>query len=398
MHTTISSPEHLAPTGLLIPEFQQVPIGNLETSSQEAPTASTGAALAVGEIARSTDATQEHPRLRDRFCRSKVGRLAMTGLASLGLTGGAVIAETSPAIANPVYTVINPDKDDTKSVWDRNSPRMADTTRTYPDFSYYGDQLELICGANGEAVGPKNNRRWHYAKNLSRPEAGYTWIADRFMNTPNKANQPTPGEAECGAAASLPEAPKPVPAATACYFNIKAPSKNLTFSYEGDHRYLGNAYQAAKNWSNAGAGININHTDASNAYIRFKDVNITKPTTIQGMPADSNTLAVTVIPVSWQKEYSTTVPKNPHIPASVTILVNKYAMDNIPGDSKKKDFFKTYTLTHEAGHALGLAHPDQFCQQHPSASVMAQGDGDLYRKNYNTPMPFDKAELKQLYN
>ncbi|HEX9153783.1 MAG TPA: hypothetical protein VF809_03105, partial [Candidatus Saccharimonadales bacterium] len=67
-----------------------------------------------------------------------------------------------------------------------------------PDFSYYGDRLQLICGTNGEAIGSYNNARWHYAKNLSRPEAGVTWIPDRYLNTPNKANRPTPGERECG--------------------------------------------------------------------------------------------------------------------------------------------------------------------------------------------------------
>lgn len=179
---------------------------------------------------------------------------------------------------------------------------------------------------------------------------------------------------------------------------MTAPGKNLTFSYSGKHRYLGNAWQAAQNWTNAGAGINIRQTDESNAYIRFKDIYVTKPSIIEGVQMDGKTLAATVIPEDWQDQYSTTVPKNPHIPASVTILVNQYAMDNIPGDDKKKDFFKTYALTHEDGHALGLAHPDQFCKQHPDKSIMARGNANLYDKDYNTPMPFDQAELKQLYN
>lgn len=363
------------------------------------PPAELAAPLVASEVDVDINTVDHEPSLRERFYRSRAGRLILSGLSALGLAAGDVVVDASPAIANPVYTVVNPDSDGTKSIYDRNSPHWNDTDRKYPDFSYYGDRLELICGTDGDAVGPRANRRWHYAKNISRPEAGVTWIPDRYLNTPNKANQPTPGEAECGGAPSGGgETSKPTPTVTACYYNMKAPSRNLTFSYEGDHRYLGNAYQAAENWSNAGAGINISQTNTSNAYIKFKDVYVTKPTVIDGVEINGGTLGAAVVPVQWQKEYSTIVPKNPHVPASITILVNQYAMDNIPGDAKKKDFFRTYALTHEEGHALGLAHPDQFCQQYPSASLMQQGNGDLFKKNYNTPMPFDKAELKQLYN
>lgn len=142
----------------------------------------------------------ESPSLRERFIRSRIGRMALGGLAALGLASGGVAMEASPAFADnsPVYTVVNPDNDGTRRIYDRNSPSWGDSTRTAPDFSFYGDRLELICGTNGEAVGPHNNTRWHFAKNIYRPEAGTTWIPDRYLNTPNKANQPTPGEKECG--------------------------------------------------------------------------------------------------------------------------------------------------------------------------------------------------------
>lgn len=113
--------------------------------------------------------------LRERFCRSRLGRSAMGSLTALGLMTGGVVAEAAPAyVENPIYTVINPDNDGTHTVYDRNSPKWSDTNRKAPDYSQYGDQLELICGTNGEAVGPHSNKRWHFAKNLSRPEAGTT--------------------------------------------------------------------------------------------------------------------------------------------------------------------------------------------------------------------------------
>ncbi|HUC89733.1 MAG TPA: amidase domain-containing protein [Patescibacteria group bacterium] len=116
------------------------------------------------------------------------------------------VMDAAPAFADsgPVYTVVNPDHDATYSIYDRNSPHWADSNRKAPDFSRYGDRLELICGTNGDAVGPYSNVRWHYAKNLTHPEAGVTWIPDRYLNTPNKANQATPGEKECGSNAAAP--------------------------------------------------------------------------------------------------------------------------------------------------------------------------------------------------
>lgn len=140
--------------------------------------------------------------LSERIIHTKIGRSVVGALAAAGLATGLSVSEAAPAQADTtlVYTVVNPDHDSTNSIYDRNSPSMADTTRSYPDYSNYGDQLELICGTDGESVGPNNNRRWHLARNISRPEAGETYIPDRYLNTPNKANEKTPGEPECDSA------------------------------------------------------------------------------------------------------------------------------------------------------------------------------------------------------
>ncbi|HEX9153341.1 MAG TPA: hypothetical protein VF809_00810, partial [Candidatus Saccharimonadales bacterium] len=117
------------------------------------------------------DLSEQHLTLKDKFLRSRIGRMALAGFATLGLAGGMAVLDAAPAFADsgPVYTVVNPDHDRTRSIYDRNSPSWADSTRKAPDFSYYGDRLQLICGTNGEAIGSYNNARWHYAKNLSRP-------------------------------------------------------------------------------------------------------------------------------------------------------------------------------------------------------------------------------------
>jgi hypothetical protein len=110
--------------------------------------------------------------------------------------GAALLGTAAPASAGTglVYSVVNADG----GVYYRNSPHWSDTSATPGVGVYNGDRVELICGAWGDAVGPYANRRWHLLTNLSR-SVGNGWVADRFLNTPNAANQPTLGEPECGA-------------------------------------------------------------------------------------------------------------------------------------------------------------------------------------------------------
>lgn len=94
------------------------------------------------------------------------------------------------------------------------------------------------------------------------------------------------------------------------------------------------------------------------------------------------------MPDSW-KEPRTEVPKEPNTPETITIELNRRFMGDLG------DFHRTYVITHEIGHALGMAHSTA-CG-HNDTSVMKAGDGALERKSYNTPMPYDKSALKQLY-
>ena len=127
--------------------------------------------------------------------------------------------------------------------------------------------------------------------------------------------------------------------------------------------------------------MSIERGDGGGAYIRIEDVETTK----------SWVATTTPIPQTpeWMGPHRT-VPSNPHIPKALTILVNKAKMDRL------NDFQRTYTLTHEMGHTLGLGHPDELCGS-SDTSIMEEGDNNTFKRNFNTPTYFDKMELKQLY-
>ena len=144
----------------------------------------------------------------DRLLRHAGIVLVLTTVAASGVetaasanvsasnAGGAI---TLTAVAAPTYHLVDADRANDGGVFLRNSPRWADTSRT-PGFGlYYGESGELICGTWGDAVGPYSNRRWHKVRDLSR-SVGIGWLPDRYFDTPNNANQPTPGERECGPA------------------------------------------------------------------------------------------------------------------------------------------------------------------------------------------------------
>jgi hypothetical protein len=82
-------------------------------------------------------------------------------------------------------------------VYYRDSPRWGDTRRTPGVGVYNGDQVELICGAMGDSVGPFNNRAWSKVRNLSR-SVGEGWVNEHFINDGAPSNGFTRGEPICG--------------------------------------------------------------------------------------------------------------------------------------------------------------------------------------------------------
>jgi hypothetical protein len=346
--------------------------------------------------AEQSNLEPETPTLRQRLVASRVGQTIVRGLMCLGVATGGVVVAAAPAQAESshTYTVENTDGD---GVWLHGDPGLGDKgdlITIVPE----GTQVTADCYVNDTPVGKKNNPAW--LRITYDDKQGF--ISDAFTSSRwNRSNTlHDQGLAFCGEdIASQNETEQPPEDSTdvkACYYNLKAPKENLTFSYEGDHRYYGNAWQAAKNWTDVGAGITIKpdaDRDSDTAYIQFKDVHIDRYTVIEGLEMNEGTAGAVVIPRTkeWLGPH-TSIPQNPKIPEKLTILVNKYVMDQL------NDFQRTYVLTHEVGHTLGLAHTNG-----PAGcgiddkSIMNQGSGQVMQRNFNTPMPFDQAELKQLY-
>jgi len=158
---------------------------------------------------------------------------AIVGMTVI-MVGGAVAATPAYAGTGLYYQAVDADNDPYSGIYLRDGTSMSNVRRITSRYMYYGNTFELICGTWGEAVGPNANRRWHSVYVINGPATGQTgWIADRYTNTPNLANQYTPGEPECGA-------PPPPPAASyngsvnfAPHSNGDGPGSNATI-----HKWL----------------------------------------------------------------------------------------------------------------------------------------------------------------
>lgn len=137
----------------------------------------------------------------------------------------------------------------------------------------------------------------------------------------------------------------------------------LYFSYGGAHRYYGNVWQGAANWSATSTPVNIAswpgtpyaiHIDVYDTYTSATWWGITYFNPCSGTGCN------------YARNY---------------FYLNQRTMDPL------NDFMRTKVATHEFGHTIGLAHA-------PSSATSVMKQGTL---SYNTPRPYDVNDVNVIY-
>lgn len=115
----------------------------------------------------------------------------ISACAVVGATLAGSVLAAEPASAALAVRVVNTDGDGVSS---RSAPQIA-ARNGYG--APKGATVVTQCWTWGDSVGPYSNRLWWLVSYAGRQ----FYIADRYLTTPNVANQPPASEPQCGATA-----------------------------------------------------------------------------------------------------------------------------------------------------------------------------------------------------
>jgi hypothetical protein len=128
----------------------------------------------------------------------------------------------SPAAGSgPIFTVQNTDETPPDGIYFRNSPHTADTSRTPGIGVYKNEQVQLLCYAFGDAVGPYEDRLWYDVRDVTRPisngASNVGWLNAHYINDDMASNQVDTGVPACSGYSQPEPAPSPSPAPAPTY-------------------------------------------------------------------------------------------------------------------------------------------------------------------------------------
>lgn len=103
----------------------------------------------------------------------------------------------APGGGGLIFPVVNAEG----GIYYRYGPHWLETTSTPGDGVYDGDQVELICGSPGDAVGPYSDTAWSLVRDLSRP-VGEGWVNEHFIDDGAADDAFVAGEPMCQAGSS----------------------------------------------------------------------------------------------------------------------------------------------------------------------------------------------------
>jgi hypothetical protein len=271
-----------------------------------------------------------------------------------------------PASASvATYPVMNTSEQPPDGVWFRNSPHQNDTNRETGFGVYMGESVAVDCWASGDTVGPYGNTIWYRGLDVTRPavngHANYGYMNTHYINDGMNANQHASGIPNCSDPAPAPSpTPAPPPAPKYCFLPLRINTANITWFYQGNHRYLGNARAAAQAWNNSGVGIHFTEVSSrSKAILTLVDYSNGK----------DGSLAYTALGGNVVGGTGSTTPTRALV-ATATVYVNRAMMEKFPVPARNN--VRDSAVTHEFGHVLGLHHPE-LCGRDGTGTLMRAG-------------------------
>lgn len=127
-----------------------------------------------------------------------MARLSVFSRILIGLTVPALMTLPPGLVANAAGTTFVVTQTGGIGVSLRDAPREGARTGVGPS---EGEIVTSVCQIlDGDPMGSFENRVWHFVQSAH----GDTWIPDTYLNTPNVANEATPGVPLCGMSSTAP--------------------------------------------------------------------------------------------------------------------------------------------------------------------------------------------------